>query len=238
MQPDAKKLMETLGIKTPLIGYYNVPDPQAFGTFAKPGSCIFDSIDRCFHGEYIHVSPDDFKCVGAGYWMCGVQTLPREKFAYMLAEKEGLKCSADLMDRWLDNQPPFKGEHDHIVVGPLKEDQYDHLKSVTFYVTPDQLACLVTACEYNNAGVNPPPVLAPFASGCGQMAAVIRDFDTPKAIIGATDLGMRKYLPENILAFTVTKSMFQQLCDLDENSFMHKSLWKKLVKAREKQKKE
>ncbi|OIQ48940.1 hypothetical protein BerOc1_03696 [Pseudodesulfovibrio hydrargyri] len=232
MKPDVKRLVETVGIETPLIGYYNVQDTEGFGAFAKPGSCIFASIDQCFQGEYIHVSPDDFKCIGARYWMCGVETLPREKFAHMLAEGEGLKCSTDLMGKWLDSQPPFKGEYEHIVVGPLKDDQYDSLKSVTFYVTPDQLACLVMACEYDNAGVNPPPVQAPFGSGCAQLAAVLRDFDLPKAVIGATDLGMRKYLPENILAFTVTKSMFERICNLDENSFLHKSLWRKLTEAR------
>jgi hypothetical protein len=43
---------------------------------------------------------------------------------------------------------------------------------------------------------------------------------------------MRQYLPSDVLAFTVTKAMFQQLCGLDEKSFLYKPFWRRLRKAR------
>jgi hypothetical protein len=43
---------------------------------------------------------------------------------------------------------------------------------------------------------------------------------------------MRKYLPPNILAFTVTKPMFEQLCNIDENSYMEKRFFTELQRAR------
>jgi len=58
------------------------------------------------------------------------------------------------------------------------------------------------------------------------------DLNIPQAMIGATDIAMRQYLPPDMLLFTVTKSMFEQLCELDENSFLYKHFWQRLRKAR------
>jgi hypothetical protein len=68
------------------------------------------------------------------------------------------------------------------------------------------------------------------------LAALFRSFDSdvPKAIIGATDIAMRHHLPPDILALTVNKPMFRQLCELDEDSFLYKPFWKRLRNARDK----
>jgi hypothetical protein len=125
-------------------------------------------------------------------------------------------------------------ENDYVVIGPLKEEQYQYLKTVTFYVNPDQLSLLLLGTEYHNASIQSPAVTG-FASGCGQMAALFGDLDTdvPKAVIGATDIAMREHLPADVLALTVNKPMFKQLCELDENSFLYKHFWKRLKKLRE-----
>jgi len=66
------------------------------------------------------------------------------------------------------------------------------------------------------------------------MAALLGDLDSdmPKVVIGATDIAMREYFPPDILALTVNKPMYRQLCELDENSALYKSFWKRLRKAR------
>jgi len=71
-------------------------------------------------------------------------------------------------------------------------------------------------------------------TGCGQMAALLGDLDTdvPKAAIGATDVAMREHLPPDKLAFTVNKSMYEQLCGLGESSFLFKNFWGRLQKKR------
>ena len=53
-----------------------------------------------------------------------------------------------------------------------------------------------------------------------------------QAIVGATDIAMRQYLAPELIAFTVTKPMFEQLCALDETSFLYKRFWQDLRKAR------
>jgi hypothetical protein len=233
MQPNADNLLSIAGITTPLIGFYDTPDLNPFEPFANPKHCIFSCYENWKTGASVLVSEENFSCMGAGYWLCGVESLPRDKFVKFLAEKEGLKSSSDLMNQWIDKQLPYRKEHQYIVIGPLKKEQYDYLKTVTFYVNPDQLSLLTTACEYHNAFVDTHPVVALFGSGCGQLSALFDNLDVPKSIIGATDIVMRRYLPPSILALTVTKPMFKQLCELDENSFLHKPSWKRLRRERE-----
>ncbi len=120
------------------------------------------------------------------------------------------------------------------MIGPLRDEQYNFLKTITFFINPDQLSLLLLGTEYQNASVNTRPAFTAFGSGCGQLAALFGniDSDIPKAIIGATDIAMRQHLPPDILALTVNKPMYRQLCKLDENSFLYKPFWKRLRKAR------
>jgi len=75
-------------------------------------------------------------------------------------------------------------------------------------------------------------VIAPFGSGCGQLVSVFKDLGIPQAAIGSTDVASREYLPPDILAFTVTRRMFERLAALDERSFLTKPFWKRLRAAR------
>ncbi|MBN2410374.1 DUF169 domain-containing protein [candidate division KSB1 bacterium] len=239
MIPDPAKLIEIAAIKTPLIGFYDVSDPKPFEPFVKPKRCIFSCYMNWVKGESICLSEGFCSCRGGGYWIGGVEFTSRENFAGTLNKREGFKSSDELMYRWLENQKPYKIENGYVVIGPLKDDQYAHLKTVTFYVNPDQLSLLLLGAEYNNASVKNNPVITAFGSGCGQIAALLGDFtETPKAVIGATDIAMREYLPPDILAFTVNKPMYKQLNELDENSFLYKHFWKRLKSKRKSFKKD
>ena len=235
MRPDPTNLMKIAGITNPLIGFYDTPDKTPFEPFIAAKHCIFSCYQGWIRGESTCLSEQtvgSIGCPGAGYWNCNVAAVPRENVAYYLAVQEGIKASADLMCQWLANQPPYKKEHDYIVIGPLRREQYEYLKTITFYVNPDQLSLLITGAEYHNASASHHPITAVYGSGCGQLATMFNDFDIPKATIGGTDIAMRPYLPSDTLAFTVTKPMFEQLCRLDETSFLNKSFWNNVQQAR------
>ena len=234
MKLDPTKLLKIAGIKIPLIGFYDVTDPKPFEPLAKPKRCYFSSYENWLQGDSICISTSESSCRGGGYWVGGVEFTTREDFAKVLNQREGFKSSDELMCQWLKNLKPYLIENGYVVIGPLKDDQYEHLKTITFYVNPDQLSLLLLGAEYNNASINNNPVITSFGSGCGQMAALFGDLnaDTPKAVIGATDIAMREHFPPDILAFTVNKPMYKQLCELDENSFLYKGFWKRLRKAR------
>ena len=182
MQPNADNLLQIAGITTPLIGFYDVADPKPFEPFAKPKRCIFSCYKNWLRGKSIFISEGNCSCQGSGYWVGGVvpgwvmksavtDRTPREIFAKSLNQREGFKSSDELMCQWLENLKPYMIENGYVVIGPLKDDQYEHLKTVTFYVNPDQLSLLLLGAEYNNASINNNPIITAFGSGCGQMTA-------------------------------------------------------------------
>ncbi|MDI6615545.1 MAG: DUF169 domain-containing protein, partial [Syntrophaceae bacterium] len=133
----------------------------------------------------------------------------------------------------LDYRRGYRREHPHLLIGPLRSDQYAYLKTVTFMVNPDQLGLLMIGAQYYRVPDDPSPVLAPFGSGCSQLITPFDDLNIPQAVVGATDIAMRRYLDPDRLAFTVTRPMFEQLCALGEETFLSKPFWSTLRKARE-----
>jgi hypothetical protein len=163
--------------------------------------------------------------------MWGLEVRSRKEFIKFLVKEEGLKASPPLMNKWIDASRTYQAEHAHIFIGPLRSEAWPTLKTVTFLVNPDQLSGLAIGAQYNSAPEDPQPVIAPFGSGCSQFQP-FKNLDIAQASIGATDIAMRQHFPAEILAFTVTKPMFKQLCELDERSFLYKPFLQRLRKAR------
>ena len=234
MQPDPTTILQTLSISEPLIGLYDAPDPVPFEPLVEPGApreCVFASYSHWREGKTLHITKEKHGC-GAPH-LLGVQSRSREAMVKFLVDEEGLRASHELMDLWLDAAPGYEPRHGHVLIGPLKAAQYKYLRSVTFYVNADQLAVLVTGSSYYSRP-DDPPVLAPFSSGCGQLASVIGDLDVPHAVIDATDQAMRKHLDPGLLAFTVTRPMFELLCRWadDPASSLHNTFLGEVIAAR------
>ena len=150
-----------------------------------------------------------------------------------LTEQEGLRKSPDLMDAWLDANPPYIPDYGHVLIGPVRPEMAKYLKTVTFFVTPDQMSILMLGAVHPTHPNDPQPVIAPFGSGCGQMLPMFSSLEEPQAVIGATDIAMRGLLPPDRLAFTVTVPMLDQLLSLDKvHSFLGKPFLKNLLKSR------
>ncbi len=237
MQPDPSYLLAALNVSLPPIGLYDAPDPEAFAPLVAPrpgaahGECLFSHFRDWQAGKTAHLTAENFGCPGAGGSLCGVQREDRAGFIHFLAIDEGLKASEELMGRWLDARVNFTPVNGHVMVGPLKADQYAHLKTVTLWVKPDQLAALTLAAQYRNAPGDPPATIAAFSSGCGQLAPFY-DLDVPQSQIGSTDLAMRHWLPADLMAFTATRPLFEQLCQFGDDSFLTRPFLRRLKKAR------
>jgi hypothetical protein len=234
MQPDPSTILETLSINEPLIGLYDAPDPAPFAPLVEPGKgreCVFASYAQWRAGKTLHITKDKHGC-GAPQ-LLGLQSRSREQMVKFLVDEEGLRASHELMELWLDARAGYAPRHEHVLIGPLRADQNEYLRSVTFYVNPDQLAVLVTGASYYSRP-DDPPTLAPFSSGCGQLASVFPDLDVAQAAIGATDQAMRKHLQPGLLAFTVTRPMFAALCRWadDPASSLHNSFLREVIADR------
>lgn len=236
MAHDPSMLMERLGITYPLIGFYDAPEAAGFEPVVTPEpkrhTCVFAFFRDWCKGRALLITKENFGCGGAGTALCSLETRTREDYITFLADTEGLKANHEIMGRWIDNRRTYHPQHACILIGPLRKGKEQHLRSVTFSVNPDQLSALIIGAHHKDATGDPAVVLAPFGSGCMELITPFEDLNAPQAVIGATDIAMRQYLPPDILAFTVTVPMFAQLCELDERSFLSKPFLKNLQKAR------
>ncbi len=233
VQPEYSRLIKRIDLALPLIGFYDAPDPRPFEPIVKPkkGDCVFSFYKNWLKGETLHITKNHYGCGGAGRWMCGIEIRSKEDFIKFLVDDEGLKASHELMEKWVNSFKLYRATHPNIFIGPLKETQWKNLKSVIFFVNPDQLSALMIGSQYHSAPGDPAPVIAPFGAGCMELLP-FKDLNIPQAAIGATDIAMRRHLPPDILTFAVTKPMFTQLCSLHERSFLFKPFLKNLKKAR------
>lgn len=236
MFPDPAYLLSKLDLSIPLIAIYDAPDTKPFEPLVnfppKQRACLFEFYNEWIIGKTLVLSKDDYGCGGCGTWWFGKQSRSRQGYLDFLANKEGLKASEDLMATWFDSAKRYKPEHEFILVGPLKEPQYDYIKTITFYVNPDQLSVLLTGAQYYQAYTGEAIVTVDFGSGCMEMLTLLEGKTGPRAIVGATDMAMRDHLPADRLAFTVNKEMYENLCRLDEKSFLAKPFLKVLKNAR------
>jgi hypothetical protein len=232
MQPNYNYLVEKLELSYPLIGFYDIPTTNYFLEIKPAETCVFAYFKTWAKNKWVLITPKKFGCGGAGSWLCNVKTRSRKDYIHFLADEEGLKANHDLMGKWLDNMQGYSPQHANLVIGPLVPEAYTYLKTVSFFVNPDQLSVLAIGAQLHSSPDDVEPVISPFGSGCMQLITLFKNLEIPQAIIGATDMAMRRYLPSNVLSFTVTKSMFQQLCALDQKSYLEKRFLTSLKKAR------
>jgi len=234
MQPDPSTILRRLSISEPLIGFYDAPDPEPFAPLVEPKNrqCVFASFKNWRQGKTLHLTRERPGC--GGPHLFDLPWRSRSELVDFLCDEEGLRASRELMDEWLDAAQNYRPKHDHLLFGPLRTGQYDYLRTVTFLVNADQLAILCTGATYYSRPGDLEPVLARFGSGCMQWVTLFDDLDAPQASIGSTDQAMRKYLEPWMLAFTVTKSMFELLCRWgdDPRSSLHSGFTDSLIRAR------
>jgi hypothetical protein len=234
MQPDLAPILEKLSITEPLIGFYDAPDPAPFAPLVVPKGrqCVFKSLSDWREGKTLHLTKERHGC--GGMHLLGLEERSRESLVEFLCDEEGLKASHELMDLWLDSAPHYTPRHENILIGPLKAEQYEYLRSVTWYVNPDQLSVLTAGAVYYSRPDDAPPLIARFGSGCMQLTALFDDLDVPQALIGALDQAARADLDRCTLAFTVTKPMLESLArwGADPKSSLHNRFLNTLLRAR------
>ena len=234
MQPDVSPILELLSIAEPLVGFYDAPDSAPFEPLVVPKGrqCVFKSHQDWRDGKTLHLTEQKHGC--GGMHLFGLKERSREELVEFLCDEEGLKASHELMNLWLDSAPHYTPQHEHLLIGPLRSDQYQYLRTVTFYVNPDQLSVLNAGAIYYSYPGDVAPVIARFGSGCMQLISLFDDLDASQALIGALDQAARADLDRCTLAFTVTKPMFEMLAlwAADPGSSLHSRFLDTLLRAR------
>lgn len=229
-------LIKQSGYTKPMVAFYDAPFETPFENLIeiKPTGhvCFFAHYKNWMKGKTLRVTKDNAGCGGCGTWLFNQHTKSREDYIKFLADDEGLKANRELMGKWFDAAKRYEPKHDALFFGPYDARQAEFIKSVTFFINADQLSVFILAANYFASPDDPEPVKAPFGSGCMELLPQFDSMEHPQAIIGATDLAMRKYLPPEIMAFTVNPRMYENLCKTSEDSFLNKPFLEGLKKAR------
>ncbi len=143
--------------------------------------------------------------------------------------------SASVTRQFMDALPMRDVPTRYIVAAPLEavDPDRDDIKSVTFFVEPDDLSALVILA--NHAGPRFDNVAIPYAAACqvtGILAYRELESDHPRALVGMTDISARKNtrasLGEHIMSFTVPWPMFLQLEENVDTAFFERPTWQSL----------
>jgi hypothetical protein len=242
------RLRDALELETPIIALYDAAPGPAFEPLirAKGRTCCFAFYNRWISGHTLvveraddsfdepsHGCPGMQRALGLGGpyppWMANFLTDGQNGAPL----GEGLKASPELARQYLERARPPRPSGDHVLMGPLRCSEWDAVRSVTFLADPDRLAALMTLAAYWSA--DPDEIAAPFSSGCGLMWRELASFDRDRAIIGCTDIAMRKYVPPEILALTVSPARFEAMLGFPDDAFLCRSWWRELLAARARQ---
>jgi hypothetical protein len=241
------RLIGKLRIDTPIIALYDSEPSEEFAPLveSKGRTCCFAYYKRWLKGETLVIgrggrgfSDPDKGCyggqsafgLGKGYPPYMPNFLTDGKGAPM---GEGLKASPALAKEFLDRAKPPEIASGYVLIGPLRLSMWERVRSVTFFVDPDRLSALMTLAGYWTA--DPEAIYAPFSSGCGLLWRELEAGGGKRAVIGCTDIAMRKYLPPEILCLTVSPSQFERMVEFPGDSFLNKSWWNDLMDLRGKE---
>ncbi len=100
IQPDPSALINKIGLKIPLVGFYDAPGTEPFEPLVKLGkkghNCVFAFFKQWINGKTLHLTKNHYGCGGAGHWICGIEGRSRENYLDFLVNTEGLKTIATI----------------------------------------------------------------------------------------------------------------------------------------------
>jgi Uncharacterised ArCR, COG2043 len=231
------RLVEKLRLTTPLIGVYDAPPSAAFAPLVETEGtlCCFAHYARWMKGETLVLSRGGAGCQGA-YRALGLGDGYPPHMAHFLTDGvgapkgEGLKATPEIAQAYLDRARPIDASSGYVLIGPLRLDQWDALRGVTFFVDPDRLGAVMTLAGYWSAD---DVVSAPFGSGCSLLWRALNEDGRDRAVLGATDIAMRRHVPPDILTLSVTPQRFEQMVSFPDGAFLDRPWWNDLMDSRE-----
>ncbi len=231
------RLMRKLRLTTPVLAVYDAEPSAAFAPLFEPEAeeCCFAYYDRWLAGDTLVLRQGGGGCKGA-HRALGIEKSSPPFMAHFLSDGigapkgEGLRATPEIAQAYLDRGKPPVPATGGILVGRLRLDQWDAVRSVTFLVDPDRLAALTTLAGYWSAEN---VVAAPFGSACSFFWKAFNEIEGVQAVIGGTDVAMRQYLPTAIMTLTVAPGHFAKMLTVGDDSFLDREWWNDLMEIRD-----
>ena len=243
-----ERLRKALRLTTPIIALYDAEPEESFEPTvqARGRACCFAYYQRWLKGETLVVRQgegNDFMdpkngCPGLQSHFGYNESYPPWMANFLTDGKngapmgEGLKATPALAQEFLERTKYPRPSGDTMLMGPLKLNHWDKVRTVTFFADPDRFSALMTLSAFWSS--DPEEVAAPFSSGCGMLWEVFNEHEKDRAVVGCTDIAMRKYIPPEIMCLSVTAKRFERMVDFPDDAFLMKSWWNALMDQREK----
>ncbi len=148
-----------------------------------------------------------------------------------LEHGEGYKKTPELARKFVESLPIRDIPEKYVVLKPLdKVTDNEEPKSVIFLVNVDQLSALNVLANY--ARETNDNVVMQFGAGCHQIGIIpLREgeSDQPRAVVGLTDISVRKSFEKDMLSFTVPYKMFLEMESNVEGSFLDRDVWQNIL---------
>ncbi|MEZ4551676.1 MAG: DUF169 domain-containing protein [Desulfobacterales bacterium] len=162
----------------------------------------------------------------------GVEQAAGKEFADDFRAGERYVKNPDLVKQWIDELPINDPESRYVLFKPLAQIDLarETPETVVFVANPDQLSALVILANYARSGME--NVSIPWAAGCqtiGLLPFNENKSKNPRAVVGLTDISARKYvrklLGAEYLSFAMPWSLFLEMEDNVEGSFLQRPTW-------------
>jgi len=145
----------------------------------------------------------------------------------MLEHGEGYQKTPETAKKYIESLPLTDIPFEYVIYRPLEKlSAGETPEIVILLVNPDQLSALTVLANYSRGTFD--NVIVRFGAGCQQTGIMAyREClsDSPKAIIGLTDISARKIFAKDILSFTMPYRMFLEMEGDVDGSFLQKSEW-------------
>jgi hypothetical protein len=237
--PEAiERLCLHLRLSAPIVALYDAPPGPQFDPIVEPDetTCCFAYYERWVAGETLLLKRGGPGCPG-GHRAFGLEKTTPPFMAHFLTDGvgaptgQGLKATPEIGRALLDQARPVDVEGDLVLVGPLRANQWDAVRSVTFFVDADRMSAVTTLAGYWSTKKD--VVVAPFASGCASLLRALGEYDEDRAVLGGLDVAMRRHLPEGLMTLTVSPARFAKMLTFPEASFLFRPWWEELMRQRQ-----
>lgn len=199
--------------------------------------CLIAQLTKVRRGEDMRLNMDAVNCFGGRRYL-GFTTKINDRFTYFLSDGsdggvcEKYKQSPQLVKELMNDMPFLINNCENIVFKRWdKLGVEDHPSVVVFFATADVVSGLFTLASFDSNDFG--RVVTPFGSGCASIIYFpFMDYakGIERATLGLFDPSARKCVKENILSFAVPITMFLQMVDNMESSFLTTDTWNVIKK--------
>ena len=151
---------------------------------------------------------------------------------FPMGRGERFFASPEIALRWRDACLGFATiPNEYVVFKPFSAvSQEDPPALVVVFANPDQISALVIITNFYRGDML--SVIAPFGAACQSICYAYNEAkkEKPMAIMGFFDTSQRPTLPKELLSFTITFSMYEEMEKSVDESCLSTDIWKKIDK--------